>query len=161
MVGQDSIPFFHGGRQEGRRRGGTENYPAIEALCSAWQRSQMTLAELPARSKWRDSFESTLLTALPGLRVLGGKSPRLWNTSCFVVPEFENLRWVGKLDKLGFEISTGSACSTAKDELTPSASAFSLTSEETRRILRVSSYFEQDQKDWQSLADAFQLAFEE
>lgn len=42
-----------------------------------------------------------------------------------------------------------------------SPSAFSLTSEETRRILRVSSYVEQDQKDWQSLADAFQLAFDE
>ena len=161
MVGQDSIPFFHGGSQEGGRRGGTENYPAIEALCSAWQRSQMTLAELPARSQWRDSFESTLLTELPGLRVLGGKSPRLWNTSCFVVPEFENLRWVGKLDRLGFEVSTGSACSSGKDELSPSASAFSLSSDETRRIIRVSSYIEQEQKDWKELANAFIQAFEE
>ena len=121
----------------------------------------MTLAELPARSQWRDSFESTLLTALPGLRVLGGNSPRLWNTSCFVVPEFENLRWVGKLDRHGFEVSTGSACSSGKDELSPSALAFSLSSDETRRIIRVSSYIEQEQKDWKELANAFIQAFEE
>ncbi|MEC8790156.1 MAG: hypothetical protein VXX29_02905, partial [Verrucomicrobiota bacterium] len=131
------------------------------AMACAMKGVEGTLAQLPQRAHWRDSFETALKSVLPQVRILGCESPRLWNTSCFVAPQFENFRWVGKLDKLGFEISTGSACSTAKDELTPSASAFSLTSEETRRILRVSSYFEQDQKDWQSLANAFQLAFDE
>ena len=161
LVGEDAMPFFHGGGQEEGRRGGTESYPSIKAMGCAMKGVEGTLAQLPQRAHWRDSFETALKSVLPQVKILGCESPRLWNTSCFVAPQFENLRWVGKLDKLGFEISTGSACSTAKDELTPSASAFSLTSEETRRILRVSSYFEQDQKDWQDLAGAFQSAFDE
>jgi spermidine/putrescine-binding protein len=45
--------------------------------------------------------------------------------------------------------------------LSPSASAFSLSSDETRRIIRVSSYIEQEQQDWKELANAFIQAFEE
>ena len=41
------------------------------------------------------------------------------------------------------------------------ASAFSLSSDETRRIIRVSLYIEQQQKDWKELANAFIQAFEE
>mgnify|MGYP002835382264 FL=1 len=40
-------------------------------------------------------------------------------------------------------------------------SAFSLSSDETRRNIRVSLYIEQQQKDWKELANAFIQAFEE
>ena len=73
----------------------------------------------------------------------------------FIIPEFENIRWVGKLDKLGFEVSTGSACSTGTDLGTPTASAFKLTREEASRLIRVSSYVEQNEEDWKSLNQAF------
>ena len=38
-----------------------------------------------------------------------------YGTHPFYSPRFENLPLVGKLDKIGFQVSTGSACSTLKD----------------------------------------------
>jgi cysteine desulfurase len=71
------------------------------------------------------------------------------------MPEFENLRWVGKLDKLGFQVSTGSACSTTKTGGSPIAQALDLSMSETQRLIRVSSFQEHTGSDWEALAVAF------
>lgn len=155
LAGNEPFPFLLGGEQEAGRRGGTENYPAIEGMREAWKRYDKLAPILPKRSIWRDAFEASLDKHVPGIRILGIQSPRLWNTSTFIIPEFENIRWVGKLDKLGFEVSTGSACSTGTDLGTPTASAFKLTREEASRLIRVSSYVEQNEDDWKSLNQAF------
>ena len=58
---------------------------------------------------------------------MGKTSSRLWNTSLMIMPEFENIHWVGKLDKLGVQKSTGSACSTTKTGGSPIAQALALS----------------------------------
>ena len=161
LASEEPHPFVFGGGQENGRRGGTENYPGIEAMSVAWHWVNDRLPELPQRSSWRDSFEETMLENFPDMRILGFDSSRLWNTSTFVMPEFENLRYVGKLDKLGFEVSTGSACSSGLSQQSSIPLAMGFSEAETKRLIRVSSYVDQTEEDWQALASAFEQAGEE
>ena len=150
-----------GGSQEGGRRAGTENFPSIESMRIAWEETRSGLSDAKNRASWRDQFESALLAKLPGLRVVGGDAERLWNTSFLLMPKFDNLKWIGKLERLGFEVSTGSACSTGSLEPSPSTRAHSLDSSESKRLLRVSSFLSHTQEDWMNLADAILRSWEE
>lgn len=96
-----------------------------------------------------------MLLDFPGLQILGKEVPRLWNTSMLLLPDYENLRYVGKLDKLGFEVSTGSACSIGKDESSSVSLAMGFSTEQSKRLIRVSSYAEETEDDWMGLATAF------
>src|SRR5690606_14442713 len=104
-------PLLHGGPQESGARAGTENVAGILAMVAA----------LDARTDGgspilRDAFEDALQQSLPSIRVVGANSPRLWNTSMVLMPEVDcRFRWVVKLDKLGFAVSTGSACASGKE----------------------------------------------
>jgi len=161
LASEEPHPFVFGGSQENGRRGGTENYPGVEAMSVAWHLVDDLLPELSQRLFWRDSFEETMLANFPDMKILGFDAPRLWNTSTFVMPDFENLRYVGKLDKLGFEVSTGSACSSGLSKQSSIPLAMGFSEAETKRLIRVSSYVDQTEEDWQALASAFEQAREE
>lgn len=155
LVSELANPFILGGNQENGRRSGTENYPAIEATSVACEVIRSHIPEFSKRSSWRDSFEERMLLDFPGLQILGKEVPRLWNTSMLLLPDYENLRYVGKLDKLGFEVSTGSACSIGKDESSSVSLAMGFSTEQSKRLIRVSSYAEETEDDWMGLATAF------
>ena len=155
LVSEQANPFILGGNQENGRRSGTENYPAIEATSVACEVIRSSISEFSDRSSWRDSFEERMHFDFPGLQILGKEVPRLWNTSMLLLPDYENLRYVGKLDKLGFEVSTGSACSIGKDESSSVSLAMGFSTEQSKRLIRVSSYAEETEDDWMSLATAF------
>jgi len=72
------------------------------------------------RGVWRDNFERELLRTLPGASILGANVPRLWNTVSALMPEGGQQRWVTRLDKAGFAVSTGSA----KDRNAPQLSGW-------------------------------------
>ena len=148
-------PLILGGNQENGRRSGTENYPAVKAMSVACEQMNHLLPEFSNRSSWRDSFEKGMLGNFPGLQILGKEVPRLWNTSMLLMPDYENLRYVGKLDKLGFEVSTGSACSIGKDEPSSVSRAMGFSLEQSKRLVRISSYAEQTESDWTALSRAF------
>jgi cysteine desulfurase len=150
-----------GGVQEGSLRGGTENLPGIISMLTAWEEIALNLSLLDDRYLWRNQFEIDLERIVPYVKILGGKVSRLWNTSLFIVPKYENLSWVGKLDKLGFSVSTGSACSTHTGTSSSIISAMGMSENESRRLIRVSSYFDQTESDWSNLAQAFGQAYEE
>jgi cysteine desulfurase len=153
------FPLQRGGEQENGWRGGTENYPSIASMFSAFTQSQEALADFSGRASWRDQFEINLLNFLPDTRILGKEHPRLWNTSMLVMPKFESLSWIGKLDKLGFSVSTGSACSTGSGTNTQVASAMNLSVSETRRLIRISSYSNESAEDWQNLNSAIEQTY--
>lgn len=161
LVSDLARPFVLGGSQESDRRSGTENYPAVKAMSVAFELMNARLPEFSDRSCWRDAFEKVMFTGFPGLQILGKEAPRLWNTSMLLMPDYENLRYVGKLDKLGFEVSTGSACSTGTDDPSSVALAMGFSPEQARRLVRVSAYAEQTEHDWMNLATAFCAARDE
>ena len=103
---------------------------------------------------WRENFERQLLQELPGATIVGAKSPRLWNTVSALMPDGAQSRWLSKLDKAGFAVSTGSACTTGKEEPSHVLAAMHFKPAEAHRVLRFSSGWETTEADWDALAKA-------
>lgn len=152
--------FVVGGEQEGGRRAGTENYPGVVAMLAALEEAD-SFVERVTLEKARNEFEESLRGFVPGVKVLGESVSRLWNVSALLMPAFDNLRWVGKLEKIGHEVSTGSACATGKDGPSHVLGAMGLSPEQARRVVRVSGSRETTPAEWSGLADAFRLAYAE
>ena len=106
-------------------------------------------------------MEESICSHIAGARVIGQEAQRLWNTSLLLMPKFDNLQWVAKVDAFGFEVSTGSACSTGFTSPSTTAQAFSLNPVESKRLVRVSSYLSHTQADWTALGDAFIQSYQQ
>jgi cysteine desulfurase len=150
------LSFIRGGPQEHGRRAGTENYPAIEAMVTALETITPYLGEIEqTQSKLRDAFIAALRSRFDSLRVISESAPRLWNTVLMVMPEHDNLKWLTRLSRRGFSISTGSACSSGKEGSSVVVTALGASAEELKRVVRISSGWETTAADWQALAAAF------
>jgi cysteine desulfurase len=150
-------PLLVGGPQEEGRRPGTENVAGILAMLAALEEAESLLSrgENKERQEWREAFEKQLRTALPTCTVLSQFQPRLWNTVAALMPQADcQQRWVVKLDKAGFAVSTGSACSSGKEKPSHVLSAMGFHADESSRMLRFSSGWETTREQWSHLADA-------
>jgi cysteine desulfurase len=149
-------PLLLGGKQEQGRRAGTENVPIILSMLAALEAREkhITRSEHILRGVWRENFEKQLLHKLPGTVVVGANVPRLWNTVSALMPEGVQLRWLTKLDKAGFAVSTGSACTTGREEPSHVLAAMNFKFAEAHRVLRFSSGWETTEAGWDALADA-------
>ena len=150
-------PLLHGGKQEGGRRAGTENVAIIAAMMAALEvrEKQILRSEHLLRKVWRDNFEAQFLRALPGATIIGQNQPRLWNTVSALMPEGDRkLQWVIRLDKAGFAVSTGSACTTGKEEPSHVLSAMGYKSAQAHRAVRMSAGWETTETDWDALLRA-------
>lgn len=158
-IGGDFTGFHaqKGGAQENGHRAGTENYPAVAAMVAALEAREATLGT--QRQSWvkaREVFEAELLQSIPGLVVNAAHAPRLANTSSLLLPRHRNTRWVARLAKRGFYLSTGSACATGKAGPSHVLDAMGLSPEQAERTVRVSALWEETTAaDWQQLATAF------
>lgn len=145
---------FHvaiGGPQEGGKRAGTENLPAIAAMVAALlEKDDEALSA--TSSKGRDVFESEMKSM--GMTVVGEKGPRLWNTSMLVLPHTKNLKWLTRLSQRGFSVSTGSACSAGRGNPSRVMAAMGLDFDEMSRVMRFSGGWETSVDDWGALAAA-------
>lgn len=157
-------PLLAGGPQEEGRRAGTENVAGILALVAALE-ERRALLESPAgelagpiqvRLGWRDRFVSELKPTVPGVRIVGEPVPRLWNTVSVVMPAVADCRrrWVARLDKLGFAVSTGSACASGKEQPSHVLAAMGYRPDESDRMLRISAGWETSWEDWSALLSA-------
>jgi cysteine desulfurase len=156
------VSLIFGGPQEENRRAGTENVAGALALVATLEARQGLFGEREARRKMRDDFIQRLLAKLPGVEIVGASERRLWNTVAALLPEVDcRQRWVVKLDKLGVVVSTGSACSSGKEEPSPVLLAMGYTAEQAGRVLRFSSGWETGEKDWETLLGAAQQAARE
>lgn len=156
---------FHsqiGGPQEEGRRAGTEDLPGIAALVEALgERSDSPRWEsADALGTCRDAFERRIGSVI-GCRPLAAAGPRLWNTSLFVVPRAKNLKWLTRLGRRGFCVSTGSACSAGKGDPSSVMLAMGLEYGEMGRVIRASGGWSTTEEDWIALADAFLEVAEE
>jgi cysteine desulfurase len=151
----ESFRGLLGGGQEYGHRGGTENYPGIAAMAAALAESEQAKVLLEGqRASWRERFEREVTAALPGTMVVGAKEERLWNTVSLLMPFAANHRWVAKLDKRGFQVSTGSACATGKGGPSHVLTALGVTLEDAKRVVRISSGWSTAEADWQALIQA-------
>ena len=117
---------------------------------TALKEREMFLAKESTQEKeaWRNAF----VMSLEGAKVLGQGSDRLWNTVSVLLPGDCRARWVVKLDKAGFAVSTGSACSSGKVAPSHVLKAMGVADEDADRVVRFSSSWETTAEDWQQLA---------
>lgn len=163
-------PLLVGGPQEEGRRAGTENVAGVLAMVAALEERQAILGDLnspsPAlktRLAWRDRFITDLKAAVPGVEIIGEGAGRLWNTVAALMPAAADCRrrWVVKLDKLGFAVSTGSACASGKEQPSHVLAAMGYRPDESDRMLRFSAGWETTGEDWTALLAAIQQAAKE
>ena len=146
-------PLLLGGSQEESRRAGTENVAGVLAMVAALEEREAALASGEARRlALRVNFEQQFAREMPGVEIVGAAADRLWNTVSAVMPEQPDCRqrWVVKLDKLGFAVSTGSACASGKEETSHVLTAMGLAAAASR-VLRFSSGWKTSASDWDAL----------
>ncbi len=110
-------PLLTGGGHEKGLRAGTENVPAVVGFGLACQLAVERLPQYAALAQWRDSLAQEVVQL--GGTVFGMAAARLPNTVFFAFPAIEGETLVMELDRQGFAIASGSACSSGKTE--PSA----------------------------------------
>lgn len=105
------IPLMDGGVQEGGRRPGTENVPAIVGMGKA---AELAGRDMPARmeklSKLRDKLISGILSTIDHTLFTGHPSQRLPYHASFCIEFIEGEAMLMLLDSQGVAVSSGSAC---------------------------------------------------
>ena len=130
-------PLVAGGGQERNLRSGTENVMAIvgfgkacELAVTAREERALRLAGLQRR------LEAGL--AQFGARIFSAGAARLSNTSFFAIEGVDGETLVGKLDRAGFAVASGSACSSANPEPSHTLLAMGVEAGLARAAVRVS-----------------------
>jgi cysteine desulfurase len=105
------IPFLDGGVQEGGRRAGTENVPAIVGLGKA---AELARTNMASRIKHLTRLRNRLLTGLPSkiqhTVVTGHPQNRLPGHASFCVEFIEGEAMLMLLNSQGVAVTSGSAC---------------------------------------------------
>jgi len=133
----DIQALLHGGGQEKGLRSGTENVAAIVGFGAACELAISNLQNYGSHTKaLRDQFEQ----GLQGLEVtiFGNTATRLPNTSFFAVNGIEGETLVMALDRKGYAVASGSACSSDSTEPSHVLLAMGVHEDVARGAVRVS-----------------------
>jgi cysteine desulfurase len=116
-------PIIHGGGHEQGLRSGTENVPAIVGFGAACALAAGRMPELAQRLEGlRARFEQGLEGM--GAVIFGDRAPRIANTTYFAFKGILGETLVIELDKAGYAVAPGAACSSANPE--PSATLLAM-----------------------------------
>jgi cysteine desulfurase len=115
--GTPFAPLVRGGPQERRRRGGTENVPAIIGLGKAAELAGQHFADEQGRVRvLRDRLEQGIIPGVGHCAVLGDIEHRLPNTLNIAFQHLEGEPIVMRLNQAGIAASLGSACASGSME---------------------------------------------
>lgn len=110
-TGVKTKAFIHGGAQERKRRGGTENTPGIVGFGKAVEIAMATMKERTQQEKnLRDHLIERVMKEVPFVRLNGHPSKRLSNNANFAFQFIEGESLLIMLDMDGICGSSGSAC---------------------------------------------------
>lgn len=133
----DLAPLIDGGGQERGLRSGTENIPAIVGFGVACEEAVQGLEERATRlAAMRDTLESALATM--GAVVFSRATARLPNTVYFALPGIDGETLVARLDRAGYAVASGAACSSANPEPSHVLLAMGIAPDVARGAVRVS-----------------------
>ena len=132
----DLVPLLAGGGHERGLRSGTENVAAIVGFGAACALLPVQLAKNQAQRRRRDQMESQL--AEMGAVFFGQGAERLPNTSYFAFAGIEGETLVSKLDRAGYAIASGAACSSGNPGPSHVLSAMGVEATLARCAVRVS-----------------------
>lgn len=130
--------MLQGGSQEKGLRAGTENVPAIVGFGMAAEIAAQELAERARHVEaLRDALEKELMQ-FGVVTVFSQQARRLPNTLQFGVHGFDGETLLMELDKRGFAVSSGSACTSGKTEPSHVLKAMAVPNELATSAIRVS-----------------------
>ena len=128
--------LIHGGGQEGNRRSGTLNIPAIVGMGKAADLASQNLIIYKEKiMQLRDLLESELRKNID-VHILAEDALRLSNTSFFRIKGIQSSLLISKLHQFAF--STGSACSSSEPRPSHVAMAMGLNEEQAFEAVRLS-----------------------
>lgn len=133
----DMEPLIAGGGHERGLRSGTENVAAIVGFGLAAERA---VAQLPARTAKLKALQQQLEAGLRarGAVIFAEQAERLPNTTYFAFVGIDGETLVAKLDRAGFAVAAGAACSSAHPEASRVLRAMGVAPELARGAVRVS-----------------------
>ncbi|MFB0935734.1 MAG: cysteine desulfurase family protein [Propionivibrio sp.] len=130
-------PLIAGGGHERGLRSGTENVAAIVGFGVAAALAAQRLADSTRHlAELRNRLEQGLVSL--GARLFGADTERLPNTSYFSLPNLDGETLVAHLDRDGFAVASGAACSSADPEPSHVLRAMGVAAEIARGAVRVS-----------------------
>jgi cysteine desulfurase len=130
------MPLQHGGSQEGGLRPGTEDVAGAVGCARAVEMAVAEQAtEAPRLEALRAELESTLVEAIPELRVHGREGPRAPHILSVGLAGVPRDVLPGALDLEGVAVSAGSACRSGSTEPSPVLAA--LYGDEDARVATV------------------------
>ena len=130
-------PLIAGGGHERGLRSGTENVAAIVGFGLACELAVQQLAETaPRLVVLRGQLESGLHAI--GATLFGTEAQRLPNTVYFALRDIDGETLVGHLDRAGFAVASGAACSSANPEPSHVLRAMGVAPELARGAVRIS-----------------------
>ncbi|MCZ2420408.1 MAG: cysteine desulfurase [Burkholderiales bacterium] len=130
-------PLICGGGQERNLRSGTENVPAIVGFGAA---CELAVARLEAEAARLAELRGRLEAGLAGMgsAVFSRNAPRLPNTTFFALAGIDGETLVAQLDRAGFAVASGSACSSVSPEPSHTLLAMGVEAGMAKGALRVS-----------------------
>ena len=130
-------PIIHGGGHEGGMRSGTENVPAIVGFGAACELAAVRMEAVAQRTRaLRERTEKG--AAALGAEIFGRGAERISNTTYFAFPDIDGETLVIELDKAGFAVASGAACSSTSTEPSATLLAMGVGPELARGAVRVS-----------------------
>ncbi|MDR1368194.1 MAG: cysteine desulfurase [Candidatus Accumulibacter sp.] len=130
-------PLIAGGGHERGLRAGTENVAAIVGFGEACERVASALFGTAEKIRaLRRPLERGLIEL--GAHIFGRDAERLPNTVCFSIPGIEGETLASKLDRAGYAVSSGSACSAENPEPSHVLLAMGVSPDRARGAVRVS-----------------------
>ncbi len=130
--------MLYGGSQENSLRAGTENVAAIVGFGKAAELAQQELTQRAQHTReLRDALQQQLLQ-MERVKVFAADTPRLPNTLQFGVRGFDGETLLMQLDRKGFAVSSGSACTSGKTEASHVLKAMQVDNELALSAIRVS-----------------------
>jgi cysteine desulfurase len=142
------------GPQERRRRGGTEDLPAILGLAAAARHLTERQALNTSLAPLRDAFEAELTSWNRAIQIIGGDQPRLPNTSCALFRGMNGEALHIALDLAGFAVGTGSACHSGSVKPSHSITTLGYSLDDARSVLRFSMLPDTQPSEMEALAAA-------
>ena len=133
----DIEPLIYGGGQEKNIRSGTENIAAIVGFGKACELISESFKEISKRTHELQTTLELHLKAL-GAVIFSEKVKRLSNTTFFAFKDIEGSTLLTALDKKGFAIASGSACSSVNKEPSHVLLAMGIDEDLARGALRIS-----------------------
>ena len=133
----DIEPLLHGGGQEKGLRSGTENIAAIVGFGVACELAVNNLSQFAQHTQRLRDYLETGLRKL-NAHLFAHQATRLSNTSFFAFADIEGETLVMALDRKGFAVASGSACSSDNGEPSHVLLAMGINEELARGAIRVS-----------------------